>query len=112
MVVNDEALLARDFFLLRFYALVKKLGDIAAGNADHVVVVRFVVEFKHRAAAFKLVADDQARVLQLRQHAVDGGQADGLFLFQQDFVDILGRHVAHRAVLQHRQHLQARAGGF
>lgn len=102
MVVDDEAVRARDFFLPLLDALVVEFGDAAAGDAHHVVVVRFVVQLEHRALALEVMADDQPRALQLGQHAVHRAEADRLAVLDEDFVDLLGRHVPHRAVFQRR----------
>ena len=40
-----------------------------------IVMVAFV-QFEHGLAGVEVMADEEARLLELRQHAIDGGKAD------------------------------------
>jgi HPr kinase/phosphorylase len=53
-----------------------------------------------------------AGLLELGQHAVDGGQADVGAVFQQHAEHVFRRHVALLALLEDLQDLQARQGGL
>jgi hypothetical protein len=55
-----------------------------------------------------VVAHQQARLLELREHAVDGGEPDVRMLVEELALDVLGREVAVRAVLEEGQHRQPR----
>ena len=91
---------------------VVELLDPAAVQAHQVVVVRALVEFVDRLAALEMAAGQDAGLLELRQHAVHGGQADVGALFQQHPEHVFGRHVPLRALLEHVQDLQARQRGL
>ena len=54
------------------------------------------------------MADEQARLLELRQHAIHGGKADVETLGQQHPVDVLGGQVAHLRRLEQVDDLQPR----
>ncbi len=75
-------------------------------------MVRAGVEFVDGLAGFKVVAVEQASLLELRQDAVDGSQADVHVFSQQDLVDIFGSQVTHGAVLEDFQDFQARERGL
>ena len=91
---------------------VKKLFDLAAVQAHHVVVVLAFVEFVHRLARLKIAAHQQAGLLKLHQHPVHRGQTNIAALFDQNTKHIFGRHVALHARLKDFQNLKARQGGF
>ena len=55
---------------------VVELLDAAALQADEVVVVAALVQLEHGLAGLEVVADEQPGLLELRQHAVDRGEAD------------------------------------
>ena len=67
-----------------------------------------LVQLEHRLAAFEVVADEHARLLELREHAVDGGEPDVHAFLEQHLVDVLGGEVAHVAVLEQVEDPQAR----
>jgi hypothetical protein len=87
---------------------VVELLDAAALLADEVVVVRALVQLIDCLAALEMRALQQSRLLELREHAIDRGEADVRMLFEELSVDVLGGEVAVRAVLEEVQHLQAR----
>ena len=91
---------------------VVELLDPAAGHADQVVVVLALVQLEHRLAGLEVAARQQARLLELHQHAVHGGQADVGALGQQRLEDVFGRHVARLRVLEDLEDLQARQRGL
>ncbi|MNR41666.1 hypothetical protein D3C85_1600820 [compost metagenome] len=70
------------------------------------------VELVDRLGALEVAADQDARLLELRQDAVDRGQTDVRTLVEQHAKDIFGRHVALRALLEDLQDLQAGQGGL
>jgi hypothetical protein len=59
-----------------------------------------------------VAARQDAGLLELREHAVNGGQADVRALFQQHAEHVFGRHVALCALLEHVQDLQPRQRGL
>ncbi len=76
------------------------------------VVVLAFVELVDRLARLEAAARQQAGLLELHQHPVDGGQADVRAAFEQHAEHVLGRHVALAAVLEHVQDLEPGQGGF
>jgi hypothetical protein len=91
---------------------VVKLFDPTAVEADQVVVVLPFIQFVHRFAALKVAATQNARLLELGQYPVDGGQAHiGAFL-QQNAKHIFRGHVPLSTSLKHFQDLEAWDRGF
>ena len=76
MVVDVEMALRRDGVLALFDATVDELLDLAAVQANDVVMVVAAVQFEHGHAVLEMVARHQAGGLELRQHPVDGRQPD------------------------------------
>jgi hypothetical protein len=80
-----------------------------ASQAHEVVVVLLVVELEDRLAGLEVVADQKARLLELREHAVDGREADVEAVGEQLPVDVLGGEVADARALEHVDDLEARS---
>lgn len=76
------------------------------------VMVLSFVELVDGLAAFKMVAVQNAGLLELCQHAVHRGQPNVGPALQQVAEDVLGGHVALHATLENLQDLQARNGGL
>jgi outer membrane protein assembly factor BamE len=110
MVLQRETALLCNRLLARLDLGVVELLDAAAGQAQQVVVVLALVQLEHRLAALEMAARQQPRLLELQQHAVDGGQADVGMLGQQQLVHVLGGHVALLGALENFQDFQARQG--
>jgi hypothetical protein len=86
--------------------------DATAVDTHQVIVVLAGAQLEHRLAGLEVVALKQAGLLELGQHAVDGGQADVQVFGEQQPVDILGRKMAHLGPLEESEDLEARNGGF
>ena len=110
MVADREAALLGDLVLSALDLGVEEFLDLAALHADQVVVMAAFVEFEDRLAGFEVVALEQAGLLELRQHAIDGGQADVHAFVHQRAVDVLGSQVALIRALKEVEDLQARVG--
>jgi len=89
---------------------VGKLRDSPAVLADDVVVVLALVEFEHRRPALEVMPLHEAGRLELRQHAVDRGEADVLIGLEQAAVYVLGAHVVRRVDGQDLEDLEPRHG--
>src|SRR6185369_8662989 len=76
MPVELEAALARDLVLALLDLRIVELLDPAALQAHQMVVMAALVELVHRLAGLEVLAREQARVLELGEHAVDRGEAD------------------------------------
>jgi hypothetical protein len=83
-------------------------------QADQVVVVLSRVQLEDRLARLEVVPLQQAGLLELRQHAIDRGQADVHAIGQQVAVDVLRRHVARRSLVlqlvEEVENLESRIG--
>ena len=79
---------------------VVKLFDLAAVQADQMVVVFALVQLKHRFTALKLAALQNAGLLKLHQYAVDSGQTNIGTLLQRETVNVLGTHMPLPAFLE------------
>ena len=100
MVGDLETLGLGNIVLTLLNTGVVKLFNAAAIKAHQVVMVLALVEFIDRFAAFKLTARQNACLLKLHQHAVDGGQTNIGTLFQRETVNVLGAHVPLPAFLE------------
>ena len=112
MVVNGKPPFLGDTGLAFFDFGVEEFLDLAALNADQMVVVVALVELEHRLVAVEVVAHQQSRLLELGEHAIDRGQTDVLALVGQQAIDLFCGHVALLALLEQIQDFQARQGGF
>jgi hypothetical protein len=70
VVMDGKTVLCGNFFLPGFNGGIKKLFQMAALQAHDMVMVVAVVELKHGFAALKVVPNQDAGKLKLRQHAV------------------------------------------
>ncbi len=89
-----------------------ELFNPAAVQTDQVVVVLAFVQFVDRLAAFEVAPQQNASLLELRQHPVHGGQSDVGVVLQHHAKHVFGRHVTLAASLEDFQDLQARQRGF
>src|SRR5690606_17047211 len=108
MILEREAPGSGDLALQALDIGVEEFLDPAAAQADQVVVVVALVEFEDRLAGFEVAALEQAGLLELGQHTVDGRQADLVVLREEFLEDILGAHVALAAGVEDVEGLQAR----
>src|SRR3990172_7111069 len=81
------------------------------------VVVPTLIQLKDRLTAFKVMAGEQPRLLELGQDTVHRRQTDIEPLIDQYLVYILGAQMAHTAMLEQVEYLQPwhcrlEAGGF
>jgi hypothetical protein len=86
--------------------------DVAALHTHQVIVVTALVKLKHRLAGFKMMAHQQARLLELRENAVNCGQAGIRAFFDEFLVDVFGREVADLAFFKQLKYSQPRQRGF
>jgi len=102
---GNQVLPALNFRIVEFL-------DLAAVDADQMVVVLAAVDLEHSLAGFEEVTLQQACLLELGQHAIDGGQTDVHVFGEQHAVDVFCRHVTHRALFEQLKNFQAGKGGF
>ena len=108
MVPDRESAFDRDPGLPLLDFRIEKLLDSPAVDAYEVIVVVALVQLEHGLAGFEVMAGEQSGLLELRQHAIDRSQPHVEPVAQQQPVDVLGRKVADRAVLEQIEDLQPR----
>lgn len=103
-----------DFLLPKFDDFIAEFRNAPAFDAHDMVVVLAAFQLENRVAAFKMMAFDEARRLELGQDTVDCRQAYFLAFLQQSLVDFFGGEVTLGigAVFQHLQNLDPRRGDF
>jgi hypothetical protein len=113
MVLDAKAARARDFDLPLFDVGIVELLDMPALHANDVVVMASgALQLEDSLAAFEVVAYQESRLLELREHAVDRREAGiGAFL-QERLVYVLCRKMADLALLENLEDAQARQGRF
>jgi hypothetical protein len=84
----------------------------AAVEAHQVVVVLALVELVDGLARFEVVARQQPCLLELREHAIDRGQANVHMLGEQDAIHVFSAQMALFAGLEDLEDLQPRHRGF
>src|SRR5258707_9045691 len=94
MPVQLEAARPRHVVLAPLDVGVVELLDAPALQADQMVVVPALVQLEHRLAGLEMLARQQSRVLELRQHPVNRRETDVDAFGDQRLVDVLGRKVA------------------
>ena len=112
MVLDLESALGCYFDLAFFDRGIVEFFDVAAFGADDMVVVPDTFELEHRLAAFEMVADQESRLLELGEHAIDRREPGvGAFL-EQCLVHVFRRQVPHVALFEDFKNAQAREGCF
>src|SRR5688572_23640757 len=99
VVVDRETALACDALLALLDLRVVELLDAAALQADEVVVMAALVQLVHRLAALEVMAHEEPRLLELREHAVDRREADVGVVLEELAVHVLGGEVALLALV-------------
>ena len=112
MPVYGESLAARDFVLPRLDFGVEEFLDPPALQAHQVIVMAALVQFEYRLAGLEVLARQQSGLLELRQHPVNGGEADVDALADQRAVDVFGGEMADLARLEQLENLAPRQGGL
>ena len=65
-----------NFTLTRFDGIITKFDYLAAVEADQVIVVMLLCQFKYGFTAFKIVAGDDTSVVKLVQYAIYRSQTN------------------------------------
>ena len=76
VVLNREAAFLGNGVLALFDFGIDEFLDLAALQADQMIVMGAFVQFENRLAGFEVVTLQQARLLELGQHPIDGGETD------------------------------------
>src|SRR5436309_1714931 len=112
MFADLKTAVACDLGLALLDFSVEEFLDAAALQAHQMIVVTALVELEYCFAGLEMMAYQQARLLELGKHPIDRGQADIEALAEQLTVDVFGRQMAHGALLEEIDDLQARQRGL
>ena len=112
MFLDGETAFLGDAVLAFFDFSVHKLLDLAALQANQVVVVIALLEFEHCLVAIEMVAHQQASLLELREHAIYRGQSNVLAVVGEQAIHFFGGHVTLVALFEQIENFQARQRGF
>ena len=82
-----------DFLLPPFHRLIVELDHMPTGGTHQMVVMGTRLEFIDGLAGFELMAFEQSGLNELRQHTIDGREADIAVLFGQQAMNIVRRQV-------------------
>ena len=88
VVGQTDAVTRGDFTLARFDGVIAKFNDLAAVEADQVIVVLLLGQFEDRFTAFEVMTGNNARVIKLVQHAIDGSQPDLFTHVDKTFIKV------------------------
>jgi len=80
-------------------AAVDELLHAPAIETQDVIVMRPGVEFEHRHAIGEVMAGDEPRRLELREHAIHRGQTNVFLQIDEAPIDVFGRQMARAAFL-------------
>lgn len=108
MLDDLEAVALSDGALALFDDLVEELDNGAAFDADDMVVMPAAIELEDRLTTLEVVANHEARALELGQDPIDGRKPDLLIGGQELLVDLLGAEMPLLAGLQDMKNLQPR----
>ena len=108
VLADLEPALAGDSGLALLDLGIEEFLDAAALQAHQVIVVAALIELKHRLARFEVMPYQQARLLELRQHAIHRRQSHVQTFRQQLLVDVLGSQVPDLALLEQVDDLEPR----
>lgn len=110
MIADKEALIRSDFLLPRFQRLIEKLQHLAAGRADHMIVVPRFVELKNRLITLEVMPSHQSGHFKLGKHTIYRGQTHLFTGLQQLSINFFRSQMAGVAVLEDAEYLQPGQG--
>ena len=88
VVGQTDAVTRGDFTLARFDRVIAKFNDLATVEADQVIVVLLLGQFEDRFTTFEIMTGDNARVIKLVQHAIDGSQPNLFTHVDKTFIKV------------------------
>jgi len=112
MVLEGKAQIAGHALLALLDFGIDEFLDPTALQADEVVVVLALVEFKQGSSRLEIGPLQDAGLLELHQHPIHCRESDIAVVGQQLAVDVLGAHVPHASLLENLEDFQAGHGGF
>lgn len=112
MVLEHIAVLLGNVALYLLDTLVAELDDGTGFQTDHMIVMGPVGQLEHGRGTFEIVPGNESCLLELRQYAVNGCEAELLATFEQLAVDPLGAEMTVLARLEDFEDFQARRSNF
>jgi hypothetical protein len=106
VLANDEATFLGNPRLPAFDLGIVELLDTTTIDADEMVMVLSRAQFENRLARFEIMPLEQAGLLELGQHAVNGGQADIQIFGEQQAIDVLGSEMTNVGFLEKSEDLR------
>ena len=94
VVFEFVAVFTCNFFEAFSNSFVIEFNDFTGFHTDEVIVMVAVVDFKDAVVALKVVPFEDARLFELSENAVHGGEADVFIRFEQDFIHVFCTEVA------------------
>jgi hypothetical protein len=88
VVCQADAMTRSDFTLARFDGIIAEFNDLAAIEADQVIVVLLLGQFENGFTAFEIMTGNNARVIKLVQHAIDGSQPNLFTHVDKTFIKV------------------------
>src|SRR5210317_836669 len=98
--------------LQALYLFADKFDDITRIDANHVIMVITIIEFKYGVPAFEVMARDQAGPFELRQTSINSSQPNILSRPQEVLVNIFRTHVTGLGRLENFKDFQAWQGNL
>src|SRR6476661_10325426 len=108
MVLDAEPARLRNLGLPPLDRGIVELLDVSAFDADDMVVMSALLELENGFPALEVVSQQQASLLELGEHAVNGGKPGVGSVLQQRLVDVFGREMANVALLEDFEDTQSR----
>lgn len=108
--VQLEATVLGYILLTAFNFSVEEFFHHAAVQTHQMIMMGPFVELEHGFARLEVTARQQPRLLELREHAVDGGKTDVEFLVQQVSIYVFCSQVTHRTMLENLKYLEPGQG--
>jgi len=88
MFADFKAAFERNCGLALFDRFIEEFLDTAALQADQMIMMSTLIQFKDCLVSLKMVPDQQSGLLELSQHSVDGGEAGVSAVFEHQAIDI------------------------
>jgi len=106
MLLYAEAAIPGDLGLASLDFRIVEFLDVSALDAHEMVVVIALIELEDRFAGLEMMANQQSRLFELCEHAVDCRQPDFHAFVKQQLVHVFRREVALFAALEQIENLQ------
>ena len=106
--MDGKSAFLRHSGLTPFNFSIEKLHHVPALEADQMVVVLAMVEFKYRLAALKMVTHQKSGLLKLGQDSVHRGQPNFHTVLLQALVNLFSAQMPGFRIFEQSKNLKAR----